>query len=206
MVSAVGRPLHVQLATQNGTRPSCAKVKVEVNLLSYFPQRIKIVEDEDESGPEEYKWIKIRYDYMLKYCKTCKKQGHKEAECWVIIPELRKFEDQGNHKVKEKELVRTATASTKVLLSGKVLGKLIANPTRQEWMQVRRSKYQRDNRGHIIGTTKEKETDNGKGKNKVKAVSTRNKFDALKVEEIDPPMVRITDGKGDNNSKAQQQK
>lgn len=90
----------MDLVTQNGTRPSCAKVKVEVNLLSTFPQRIKIVEEEDETGPEESKWIKIRYNYMPKYCKTCKKQGHKEAECWVINPELRQFEEQGNDKGK----------------------------------------------------------------------------------------------------------
>nr|XP_009593384.1 uncharacterized protein LOC104090048 [Nicotiana tomentosiformis] len=112
--AGLGRPLHVDLATQNGTRPSCAKVKVEVNLLSKFPQRIKIVEDEDESGPEEFKWIKIRYDYMPKYCKSCKKQGHKENECWVINPELRQFEDQVNDKKNEQEVIAIAAASTKV--------------------------------------------------------------------------------------------
>lgn len=31
---------------------------------------------------------------------------------------------------------------------------------------------------------------------------TRNKFDALEVEEIDQPTLRITDGKGEGNSKA----
>ncbi|XP_070005549.1 uncharacterized protein [Nicotiana sylvestris] len=72
LARAVRRPLHVDLATQNCTRPSCAKVKVEVNLLANLSQRIKIVEEEDETGPEEFKWIKIRYDYMPKYCKYCK--------------------------------------------------------------------------------------------------------------------------------------
>ncbi|XP_070039155.1 uncharacterized protein [Nicotiana tomentosiformis] len=75
LTRAVGNPLHVDLATQNGTRPSCAKVKVEVNLLSKFPHRIKIVEEADESGPEKFKWIRIKYDYMPKYCKPCKKTG-----------------------------------------------------------------------------------------------------------------------------------
>ncbi|XP_070046775.1 uncharacterized protein [Nicotiana tomentosiformis] len=202
----VGRPLHVDLATQNGTRPSCANVKVEVNLLSNIPQRIKIEEEEDESGPEKFKWIKIRYDYMLKYCKSCKKQGHKEEECWVINPELRQFEDQGNDKKNEQEVIGTAAASTKVLTSGKVVGKLIANPSTHEWMKERKNKYQHDKRGYIIDNTKEKEPNNGKGKAKVEAVTTKNKFNALELEEIAPPTLRITDGKGDNSSNEQHKK
>ncbi|XP_070017310.1 uncharacterized protein [Nicotiana sylvestris] len=109
----VGRPLHVDLPTQNGTRSNCAKVKVEVNLLFNLPQRIKIVEEEDESGHEESKWIKIRYDYMPKYCKSCKKQGQKEEECWVINPQLRPFDEQDNDKGKKKEIIGTTVASTK---------------------------------------------------------------------------------------------
>lgn len=46
-------PLHVDMATCNGTRPNCAKFKVEVNLLGNFTQRITIVEQYDESGKEE---------------------------------------------------------------------------------------------------------------------------------------------------------
>ncbi|XP_075106984.1 uncharacterized protein LOC142179976 [Nicotiana tabacum] len=90
LASVVGNLLHFDLATQISIRPSCAKVNVEVNLLSTFPQHIKIVEEEDEYGPEEFKWIKIKYDYMPKYCKTCKKQGHNELYCWVIHPQLHK--------------------------------------------------------------------------------------------------------------------
>lgn len=137
----MGRLLHLDLATQNGTRPSCAKVKVEVNLLINLPQRIKIVEEEDETGPEESKWIMIRYDYMPKYYKSCKKQGHKEEECWVINPYLRQFEDQDNDKKNGQEIAGTTTASTKVLSSGNVVRKSITNPTKQEWMQARKNKY-----------------------------------------------------------------
>lgn len=50
--------------------------------------RIKIIEEEDETGPEKSKWTKIKYDYMPKYCKTFKKQGHKESECCIIHLEL----------------------------------------------------------------------------------------------------------------------
>uniref|UniRef100_A0A1S3Y8I6 DUF4283 domain-containing protein n=1 Tax=Nicotiana tabacum TaxID=4097 RepID=A0A1S3Y8I6_TOBAC len=216
LARAVGRPLHVDLATQNGTRSSCAKVKVEVNLMANLPQRIKIVEEEDETGPEEFKWIKIRYDYMPKYCKSCKKQGHKEEECWVINPELRRFEEP-NNEVKEQgkgrevlvtsKEIGTDANSTRVLSSGRVFGKSIPNQAKQEWMQARKNKYQRDKRGHIIDDKAGKDADKGKGKNKVEEVTMKNKFDKLEVEEIQNPPLQITEGKGedhDNGKKKEQ--
>ncbi|WMV49188.1 hypothetical protein MTR67_042573 [Solanum verrucosum] len=42
LASAVGKPLQVDMATKNQSRPSCARVKVEVDLLSDFSKRIKI--------------------------------------------------------------------------------------------------------------------------------------------------------------------
>ncbi|XP_070045511.1 uncharacterized protein [Nicotiana tomentosiformis] len=173
LARAVGRPLHVDLATQNATRPSCSKVKVEVNLLAKFPQRIKIVEEEeDESGPKEFKW------------------------------------DQGNEKKNEQEKIGTTAPSTKVLSSGKVLGKPVANQAKQEWMQARKNKYQCDKRGYIIDNTRGKEVNNGKGKAKLDALITNNKFNALEVEEDAQPILRITEGKiddnGNNNEKRKQ--
>lgn len=34
------------------------------------------------------KWIDIKYDYLSKYCKNCKLQGHNEKECFVLHSEL----------------------------------------------------------------------------------------------------------------------
>ncbi|KAH0695913.1 hypothetical protein KY289_013395 [Solanum tuberosum] len=42
LAAAVGKPLQVDLATRNQTRPSCARVKVEVDLLGKFPKRINV--------------------------------------------------------------------------------------------------------------------------------------------------------------------
>ncbi|KAG5601096.1 hypothetical protein H5410_032466 [Solanum commersonii] len=42
LAAAVGKPLQVDMATQNQTRPSCARVKDEVVLLGEFPKRINI--------------------------------------------------------------------------------------------------------------------------------------------------------------------
>ncbi|KAH0743369.1 hypothetical protein KY290_031362 [Solanum tuberosum] len=71
----------------NQTRPSCARVKVEVDLLREFPKRINIGMRK-QSGEVTEKWITIRYDHVPKYCKTCKIQGHDEEQCYVLNPNL----------------------------------------------------------------------------------------------------------------------
>lgn len=42
LATAVGKPLQVDMDTKNQMRSSCARVKVEVDLLGKFPKRIKI--------------------------------------------------------------------------------------------------------------------------------------------------------------------
>lgn len=47
LASAVGTPLHLDLATTNKTRPSCARVKVLVDLIEDLPKRVRMdIEDE----------------------------------------------------------------------------------------------------------------------------------------------------------------
>lgn len=62
------------MATQNKTRTSCAQVKVEVDLLGEFQKKIN-VGMKKKTGEIMEKWVHIKYDYMPKYCKTCKLQG-----------------------------------------------------------------------------------------------------------------------------------
>lgn len=69
MVVAVGKPLQVDQATKNQTRPSCARVRVEVYLLSELPKRVKISVKKGQEDVME-KWIRIKYDYLPKYCST----------------------------------------------------------------------------------------------------------------------------------------
>ncbi|OIS98754.1 hypothetical protein A4A49_18837 [Nicotiana attenuata] len=68
-------------------------------------------------------------------------------------------------------------------------------------MQARKNKYQRDKRGHIIEEPKEKEDNKGKGKFKEEAVMSKNKFEALEVEEDAQPILTITDGNVDGKDK-----
>lgn len=75
LVAEVGKPLQVDMATKNQTRPSCARV--EVDLLKELLKRIQIG-IKQKGGEVVEKWIKIKYDYVPKYCKTCIIQGHDE--------------------------------------------------------------------------------------------------------------------------------
>ncbi|WMV24108.1 hypothetical protein MTR67_017493 [Solanum verrucosum] len=87
LAAAVGKPLQVDMATQNQTRPSCARVKVEIDLLGNFPKRINIGVRK-LSGEVVEKWVQIKYDYVPKYCANCRLQGHNEQECYALHPEL----------------------------------------------------------------------------------------------------------------------
>lgn len=117
MAKAVGKPLHVDMTTKNKFRPSCAKVKVEVDLLRDFLKRINVGIKKVNTREIISTWIKIRSDYMPKYCNTCKLQGHKESECFVLHPELRieKVENESQREELQQEGTRT-------LSSGKVVG------------------------------------------------------------------------------------
>lgn len=64
------------MATKNPTRPSCAKVKVEADLLAEIPQRIKISKEDDVTMELKSKWIKIQYEYLSKNCLECCLQDH----------------------------------------------------------------------------------------------------------------------------------
>ncbi|KAK4358421.1 hypothetical protein RND71_020650 [Anisodus tanguticus] len=86
IASAVGRPIAIDAATLNKTRPSCARVKVEADLLQEQPQRYNIqIMNGEEMETMSYK---IRYDFLPKYCTTCMLQGHDLQGCWKEHPEL----------------------------------------------------------------------------------------------------------------------
>lgn len=82
----------MDIATKNQTRPNCARVKVEVDLIREFSKCIKIgIKKKGRKVIE--KWIKIKYDYVPKYCKTCIIQVHDEQQCFMEHSEL--FQQRG---------------------------------------------------------------------------------------------------------------
>ncbi|KAH0669080.1 hypothetical protein KY289_023573 [Solanum tuberosum] len=100
LAAAVGKPLQVDLATRNQTRPSYARVKVDVGLLREFPKKIN-VGMRKQSGEITEKWITIRYDHVPKYCKNCKIQGHDEEQCYVLHTNLYPKEKEGKKEEME---------------------------------------------------------------------------------------------------------
>lgn len=64
----------------NKTRPSCARVKVLVDLKGDFPKSITMDIENEVTGEVRMEEIHIRYDYVPFYCDVCKMQGHSTQE------------------------------------------------------------------------------------------------------------------------------
>lgn len=78
LVYAVDKPLHLDMATINKTRPSYARVKVLIDLLVGLPKKVRMDIDNEAIGETRTKWVNIQYDYIPKYCIECRLQGHNE--------------------------------------------------------------------------------------------------------------------------------
>uniref|UniRef100_M1BH23 Non-LTR retroelement reverse transcriptase n=1 Tax=Solanum tuberosum TaxID=4113 RepID=M1BH23_SOLTU len=114
LAAAVGKPLQVDMATRNQTRPSCARVKVEVDLLREFPKRIKIGM-RMKTDEVVKKWVKIKYDYVPKYCQTCMIQGHDEEQCYVVHPDLHPNREKSEYDEGKRWKASTSEIQTKIM-------------------------------------------------------------------------------------------
>lgn len=65
-------------------------MKIQVDLLAQFPKYIEIDVLNGNNNKSRVERIKIQYDFIPKYCKNCKLQGHVEAKCRILHPELRR--------------------------------------------------------------------------------------------------------------------
>jgi len=81
IASAVGKPLAIDKATQDRTRPSTARVKVLINLLNKHPKRVRINIVDKNSGRIVEHYQQIVFDNLPEYCTCCKHQGHDENSC-----------------------------------------------------------------------------------------------------------------------------
>uniref|UniRef100_M1DGV0 Uncharacterized protein n=1 Tax=Solanum tuberosum TaxID=4113 RepID=M1DGV0_SOLTU len=94
LVVAVGKPLQIDQATANKSRPSCARVKVLVDLKKNFPKVVQMNIENEATGEVRYNMVAIKYDYVPKYCFDCKMQGHNNEECRMRkIPQPRDVEN-----------------------------------------------------------------------------------------------------------------
>ncbi|KAH0685838.1 hypothetical protein KY284_016391 [Solanum tuberosum] len=85
MASAVGRPITIDKAKQNKTRPSTVRVKVILNLRDKLPKRMRLQYLDEETGKIQEVFQEFVYDNLPLYCNHCKHQGHDENGCRLIL-------------------------------------------------------------------------------------------------------------------------
>ncbi|KAG5632629.1 hypothetical protein H5410_004346 [Solanum commersonii] len=114
------------MATRNQTRPSCARVKVEVDLMKKFPKRIKIGMRQ-QSGEVMEKWIKIKYEEIKKNNKGKKGEASNR--------------NAGLHRDKNEEVIVTR----KIKHQGRKVLEGISAPHNIEGHNIERGENQNDN-------------------------------------------------------------
>ncbi|KAG5604764.1 hypothetical protein H5410_026256 [Solanum commersonii] len=125
------KPLQLDMATINKTRPSCARIKVMVDLLADLPHSMIMDIENEETGEVRSETVTIRYDYIPKYCVECRLQGHNKEKCRIINLELNLEKD--GEKIKSKNMEKDTRVipngvnpiqkgNAKILSSGKVVG------------------------------------------------------------------------------------
>ncbi|XP_070050930.1 uncharacterized protein [Nicotiana tomentosiformis] len=83
VVSSIGTPLEINLATRGRTRLCVAKVRIEIDLLKPQPESVYVGQIYD-NAPQKGFVQKLKYEGIPKYCKYCKKLGHNLLNCRAI--------------------------------------------------------------------------------------------------------------------------
>ncbi|KAG5602026.1 hypothetical protein H5410_033396 [Solanum commersonii] len=147
--SAVGKPLRLDVATINKTRPSCARVKVQVDLLADLPKVIELEVRNEDTKTSRVEKVKIQYDLLPKYCQTCKLQGHPEMKCRVLHPELKVTVDEEEERQDNADSLEAT--GTLVIRVGKQLKKW--HPTSIFISRQKQSEHQKDDTSMRIGNS-----------------------------------------------------
>ncbi|XP_060200230.1 uncharacterized protein LOC132628470 [Lycium barbarum] len=107
IVEPTGLPLTVDFATDHRTRPSTAKVRLEVDLTKPKVNSIFVGIEEDNSPLKGF-YQRLEYENVPKYCRFCKILGHSIAECRRV--EQKKAEER-NKADKNNKVVEVAESS-----------------------------------------------------------------------------------------------
>ncbi|XP_019257603.1 PREDICTED: uncharacterized protein LOC109235805 [Nicotiana attenuata] len=190
------------MAKINKTRPSCARVKVLVDLLADHPNKVRMDILNEASGEVRTEWVNIKYDMLPKYCKECRLQGHDDFECWRIHPELSPY-DQGKQtsdKVKEQTKVQH-NQPLMILSSRRVVGNVKSNG--EQWKDVKDNRVKKagnqvingkeivpvnqGDRQQEVAVVNQQDRDNERRQivsvDVGQQIQTTNKFAALQAEE-----------------------
>lgn len=134
--------------------------------------------------------MKVQCDYIPKYCKECRLQGHNEEECRRLYPNLiLAVETQSEAQVqsdatdKNQVQLNNIKPTIRMLTSGKIVGY-----PNGRWMEVKDSRPKKDHAGKEEEKKRKevtvKETKNMEQKTK-DPIQTKNKFALLEEGEIE---------------------
>ncbi|EOY19201.1 Uncharacterized protein TCM_044158 [Theobroma cacao] len=110
IVKTVGRPLMVDEATANGTRPSVARVCVEFDCQQPPIDQVWIVTRNRQSGSVMGGYMqKVEFARLSEFCTHCSHVGHGVSSCMVIgnRPEKNKQPMGGKKQLKKEDKDRT---------------------------------------------------------------------------------------------------
>ncbi|KAF8378755.1 hypothetical protein HHK36_030104 [Tetracentron sinense] len=82
--SILGKVLKIDGPTKTFTRPSVARVCIEMDILKKNPDRFWL------GVGDQGRWQQVEYEKKYKFCLKCKKLGHDDATCSVGKPRERK--------------------------------------------------------------------------------------------------------------------
>lgn len=82
--SALGKPIVIDKATQERTRPSTARIRAILDLLDKHPKRIKLNYLDEATGKIIEHYQECVIDNAPAYCTFCKHQGHEDINCHLI--------------------------------------------------------------------------------------------------------------------------
>ncbi|CAH9088012.1 unnamed protein product [Cuscuta europaea] len=116
----IGKPLKVDTATSNYSRPSRAKVCVELDLLREIPSKMLIMHGAKEIIQS------VTYEELPKYCVKCNKIGHSKDECGIPKPRVGQSGQQHAGQMVRKEVRKDDQKAP------------------EKWVQVLRKKHGKD--------------------------------------------------------------
>lgn len=94
-----------------------------IDLLADLPKKVRMDIENEATGTVRIEWVKIQYDYIPKYYKECRLQGHNKEECRRLHPELIPVMEKHGHDVLEQGGGKKSNEQPiKILTSGKVVG------------------------------------------------------------------------------------
>ncbi|KAI0494929.1 hypothetical protein KFK09_025075 [Dendrobium nobile] len=81
--SVFGRPIQTDNATAVGSRPSVARILVELDISKKYPDSVWL-------GPKKLGYVqKVVIEGLPNFCQHCKVVGHKKSDCTKLYPNLR---------------------------------------------------------------------------------------------------------------------